>query len=142
MAWKNGKGSVAGEERHLIHRLFHTTVTLMVFHRIFSRVTIACLLCLWLDAGNLSVNAQMTGEHQDTQAQQDGDLNHKAMVKFSQIEKRNTLTRGNSTTTLVNTWALHVLLSVAEPHTIDPSGQTAHSSPSRPLHQQISIYRL
>ena len=144
MAWKNGKGSVAGEERHLIHRLFHTTVTLMVFrlHRIFSRITIACLLCLWLDAGNLSVNAQMTVEHQGTQAQQDGDLNHKAMVKFSQIEKRNTLPRGNSATTLVNTWALHVLLSVAEPHTIDPGGQTAHSSPSRPLHQQISIYRL
>jgi hypothetical protein len=116
----------------------------MVFrlHRIFSRVTVACLLCLWLNAGNLSVNVQMTVENQCTlQGQQDGDLHHKAMVKFSQIEKRNTLPRGNSATTLVSTWALYVPLYVAEPHTIDPSGQTAHSSPSRPLHQQISIYR-
>jgi len=117
----------------------------MVFrlHRIFSRVTIACLLCLWIDAGNFSVNAQITEKNQGTlQAQQNGDLNHKAMVKFSHIEKRETLPRGNSATMLVNTWASHVPLSVAELHTINPSGQTAHSSPSRPLHQQVSIYRL
>ena len=146
MTWKNGRGPVAGEERHLIHRLFHTTVTLMVFrlHRIFSRVTIAWLLCLWLDAGNLGVNAQMTVENQGTlQAQQDGDLGHKAMVKFSQIETRNTLRRGNSATTLISMCATHVLLPRAEPVTVvNPSCQTAHSPSSRPLHQQISIYRL
>jgi hypothetical protein len=132
-------------ERHLIHRLFHTTVSLMALqlHRIFSRVTVTCLLCLRLDAGNLSVNAQMTVENQCAlQAQQDSDLNHKVMVKFSQIEKRNTLRRGNSATTLTGMCATHVPLSRAESVTVNQSCQTAHSLPSRPLHQQISIYRL
>jgi hypothetical protein len=133
----------ANGERHLIHRLFHTTVTLMVFrlHRIFPRVTVACLLCLWLDAGNLSVNAQMPVENPCTlQVEQDGDLNHKAIVKFSQIEKRNTLRRGNSATRFICMGASHAPLARAERATVNPSRQTAHSYPSRPLHQQISIY--
>lgn len=82
-------------------------------------------------------------EHQCSgQVQQDGDSNQNMRVKFSPMEKRETLPRGNSATTLVSTWALHVPLSVVEPHTIDPSGQTGQASPSRPLHQQVSIYRL
>ena len=104
----------------------------------------AWLLYLWLDAGNLSVMAQMTVENQCTlQAQQGGDLNHKAMVKFSQTEKRNTLRRGNFATTLTSMCATHVPLPRAEPvSVVNQSRQTAHSPPSRPLHQQISIYRL
>lgn len=51
----------------------------------------------------------MTVENQCAlQAQQDSDLNHKVMVKFSQIEKRNTLRRGNSATTLTSMCATHV----------------------------------
>ena len=143
--FKSSKQHRANGERHLIHRLFHTTVSLMAFrlHRIFSRVTIVCLLCLWLDAENLSAMVKMTVENQCAlQAQQDSDLNHKAMVKFSQMEKRSTLRRSNSATTLTSMCATHVPVSRAEPVTVNPSCQAAHSPPSRPLHQQISIYRL
>jgi hypothetical protein len=84
----------------------------------------------------------MTENQCNVQVQQDDDIDQNVMVKLSLIEKRETLPRGNSATTLVSTWGLHVPLSVAELHTIDPSGQTGHSSPSRPLHQQVSIYRL
>jgi len=132
-------------ERYLIHRLFITTVTRMVIaiHRNFFQVIIICLLCLWLDAGNFGSVVRMMAENQcNVQVQQDDDINQNVMVKFSLIEKRETLPRGNSVTTLVCTWGLHVPLSVAEPHIIDSSGQTGHSSPSRPLHQQLSIYRL
>jgi hypothetical protein len=135
----------ANGERHLIHRLFITTVTIMVieFHRNVFRVIIICLLCLWLDAGNFGTIARMMTENQcNVQVQQEDDIDQTMMVRFSLIEQRETLPRGNSGTTLVSTWGLHVPLSVAEPHTIDPSGQTGHSSPSRPLHQQVSIYRL
>ena len=129
----------------MIHRLFITTVTLMIIaiHRNVFQVIILCLLCLWLDAGTVGRVAGMMTEHQcNVQVQQDDDINQNVMVKFSLIEKRETLPRGNSVTTLVCTSGLPVPLSVAEPHIIDSSGQTGHSSPSRPLHQQLSIYRL
>lgn len=129
----------------MIHRLFITTVTLMVFrlHRIFSRLTIACLLSLWLGAGSLGLVAHMNVEDQYTvEGQHHDDLNHKAMVKFAQHEKSDTLRRSNSASTFITMYSSHMSLSPAEPVTVDPSGQTAHSPPSRPLHQQISIYRL
>jgi hypothetical protein len=52
------------------------------------------------------------------------------------------LRRHTSASTFLSMRPSHESLSLAELLTVDPSGQTAHSPPSRPLHQQISIYRL
>jgi hypothetical protein len=132
-------------QRHLIHRPFITTVTLMVFrpHRILSRLTIVCLLLLWLSAGSFGLATQVTLGNQDTvEGLQHGNLNEKAFVTFAQNEKRDTLRRNTSASSFVTMCPAHVSLSLAEPLTVDPRGQTAHSSPSCPLHQKISIYRL
>jgi hypothetical protein len=111
--------------------------------RIFSRLAIACLLFLWLGAGSLGLVAHMTVEDEFTvEGQQYDDLNQKAMHKFAQLEKRDTLRRGNTAFAFISLYAWHVSLFPAEPVTVDPSGQTAHSPPSCPLHQQHSIYRL
>jgi hypothetical protein len=85
----------------------------------------------------------MTPENQDTvEGQQHHNVNQKAIVKFAQNEKGDTLRRNTSASTFISMYPSHVSLSLVEPLTIDPSGQTAHSPSSRPLHQQISIYRL
>jgi hypothetical protein len=85
----------------------------------------------------------MTPATQDTiEGQQHHNVNQKVMVKFAQNEKVDTLRRDISASTFISLYASHASLALAEPLTIDPSGQTPHSHPSRPLHQQISIYRL
>jgi hypothetical protein len=112
-------------------------------HHILSRLTIVCLLLLWLGAGGLSPVTQMTPGNQDTvEAQQHDNLNQKAIAKVAHNEKRETLRRHTSVSTFISMYPSYVSLSLAEPLTVDPSGQTAHSPPSRSLHQQISIYRL
>lgn len=132
-------------ERYLIHRLFITTVMRMVvqLRRIFSRLAIACLLFLWLAAESSGFVAHMTVEDEFTVvAQQYDDLTQKAMLKFAQPEKRDPLRRGNTAFAFISLYAWHVSLFPAEPVTVDRSGQTAHSPPSCPLHQQNPIYRL
>lgn len=132
-------------ERHLIHRLFTTTVTLMVFRfpRIVLRLTMACLLLLCLAAESAAVAVRMTVDDQDTfEGHQHDALTQNAMMTFAHNDDRDTLRRGSSTSALITMYASHGALSHAEPFTVDPSGQTAHSPPSCPLHQEISIYRL
>jgi hypothetical protein len=80
-----------------------------------------------------------TGSQSSIKAEQNHDLNQKAIAEHSDNQKRDTLRRYHADPISMRFYRSHIpLLGVLTP--VKPDGQTANHPSPRPIHQTVSLY--